>query len=114
VIGAIQPSSFDEPTPKEIADLITQVRESGVKAVFGSEVFPSPVLEQIGAETGVRYIDVLRDDDLIGEPGDAEHSWLGLMRFNYVTMVEALGGDASALKTVDVSDVVKDNATYPQ
>ena len=114
VIGAIQPSSFDEPTPKEIANLITQVRESGVKAVFGSEVFPSPVLEQIGAETGVRYVDVLRDDDLIGEPGDAEHSWLGLMRFNYVTMVEALGGDASALKTVDVSDVVKDNATYPQ
>jgi ABC-type Zn uptake system ZnuABC Zn-binding protein ZnuA len=114
VIGAIQPSSFDEPTPKEIADLITQVRESGVKAVFGSEVFPSPVLEQIGAEAGVRYIDVLRDDDLVGEPGDAEHSWLGLMRFNYVTMVEALGGDASALKTVDVSDVTKDNATYPQ
>ena len=114
VIGAIQPSSFDEPTPKEIADLITQVKESGVTAVFGSEVFPSPVLEQIGAETGVRYIDVLRDDDLIGEPGDAEHSWLGLMRFNYVTMVEALGGDASALKTVDVSDVTKDTATYPQ
>jgi ABC-type Zn uptake system ZnuABC Zn-binding protein ZnuA len=114
VIGAIQPSSFDEPTPKEIANLITQVRESGVKAVFGSEVFPSPVMEQIGAETGVRYVDVLRDDDLIGEPGDAEHSWLGLMRFNYVTMVEALGGDASALKTLDVSDVMKDTATYPQ
>ena len=114
VIGAIQPSSFDEPTPKEIANLITQVRESGVNAVFGSEVFPSPVLEQIGAEADVRYIDVLRDDDLVGEPGDAEHSWLGLMRFNYVTMVEALGGDASALKTVDVSDITKDNATYPQ
>ena len=114
VIGAIQPSSFDEPTPKEIANLITQVRESGVTAVFGSEVFPSPVMEQIGAETGVRYVDVLRDDDLIGEPGDADHSWLGLMRFNYVTMVEALGGDESALITVDASDVVRDNATYPQ
>lgn len=114
VIGAIQPSSFDEPTPKEIADLIVQVQESGVTAVFGSEVFPSPVLEQIGSETGVRYIDVLRDDDLIGEPGDADHSWLGLMRFNYVTMVEALGGDASALKKIDVSDVTKDTATYPQ
>jgi ABC-type Zn uptake system ZnuABC Zn-binding protein ZnuA len=114
VIGAIQPSSFDEPTPKEIANLITQVRESGVKAVFGSEVFPSPIMEQIGAETGVRYVDVLRDDDLIGEPGDAEHSWLGLMRFNYVTMVEALEGDASALKTLDVSDVAKDTAVYPQ
>ena len=114
VIGAIQPSSFDEPTPKEIADLITQVRESGVIAVFGSEVFPSPVLEQIGAEAGVRYIDVLRDDDLVGKPGDAEHSWLGLMRFNFATMVEALGGDTSSLISVDVSDVVKDTAVYPQ
>ncbi|NDA97555.1 MAG: zinc ABC transporter substrate-binding protein, partial [Actinobacteria bacterium] len=72
------------------------------------------VLEQIGAETGVRYVDVLRDDDLIGKPGDAEHSWLGLMRFNFVTMVEALGGDASALKAVDVRDVTKDEAVYPQ
>jgi len=114
VIGAIQPSSFDEPTPKEIADLISQIGAEGVTAVFGSEVFPSPVLEQIGAETGVRYVDVLRDDDLIGAPGDPEHSWLGLMRFNFATMVEALGGDPSALDSVDVSDVVPDKAVYPQ
>jgi ABC-type Zn uptake system ZnuABC Zn-binding protein ZnuA len=114
VIGALQPSSFDEPTPKEIADLIAQITSEGVKAVFGSEVFPSPVLEQIGAETGVRYVDVLRDDDLIGAPGDPEHSWLGLMRFNFATMVEALGGDASALKTLDVGDVAVDKAVYPQ
>lgn len=114
VIGAIQPSSFEEPTPREIADLIDQVRSAGVTAIFGSEVFPSSVLEQIGSETGVRYIDVLRDDDLLGSPGDAEHSWLGLMRFNFVTMVEALGGDASALKALDVSDVGPDSAVYPQ
>ena len=114
VVGAIQPSSFDEPTPKDIAELISQVKSQKVKAIFGSEVFPSTVLEQIGVETGVRYVDVLRDDDLIGEPGDAEHSWLGLMRFNFVTIVEALGGDASALKSLDVRDVVKDEAKYPQ
>jgi ABC-type Zn uptake system ZnuABC Zn-binding protein ZnuA len=114
VVGAIQPSSFDEPTPKDIAELISQVKSQKVRAIFGSEVFPSTVLEQIGVETDVRYVDVLRDDDLIGEPGDAEHSWLGLMRFNFVTIVEALGGDASALKSLDVRDVVKDEAKYPQ
>ena len=114
VVGAIQPSSFDEPTPKDIAELISQVKSQKVRAIFGSEVFPSTVLEQIGVETGVRYVDVLRDDDLIGEPGDAEHSWLGLMRFNFVTMVEALGGDASALNVLDVQDVVKDSAKYAQ
>ena len=114
VIGAIQPSSFDEPTPKEVAALIDQIKAEKVKAIFGSEVFPSPVLEQIGKETGTRYVDVLRDDDLLGEPGDAEHSWLGLMRFDYTTMVESLDGDASALKALDVSDVAPDTADYPQ
>lgn len=114
VIGAIQPSSFDEPTPKEIARLIEQVRTSGVPAIFGSEVFPSPVLEQIGRETGVEYVDVLRDDDLPGEPGDPEHSFLGLMQFDYITMVEALGGDAAALRDLDVGDVATDIAEYPQ
>lgn len=114
VIGAIQPSSFEEPTPREIADLIEQVRSTGVKAIFGSEVFPSTVLEQIGAETGVRYVDVLRDDDLPGAPGDPEHSWMSLMRFNYVTMIEALGGTADNLEALDVTDVGPDTAVYPQ
>jgi ABC-type Zn uptake system ZnuABC Zn-binding protein ZnuA len=114
VIGAIQVSSFEEPTPKEVAGLIRQVRQLGVPAVFGSEVFPSKVLAQIGAEAGVRYVDKLRDDDLPGRPGDPEHSWLGLMRSDFVTMVESLGGDASALKAIEVAGATPDRAVYPQ
>ena len=114
VIGAIQPQSFEEPSPMDVAKLIDQVKKTGVPAIFGSEVFPSDVLEQIGKETGVRYVDVLRDDDLLGKPGDPEHSWWGLMRFNFVTMVEALGGDASALKALEYDPTLKDDASYPQ
>ena len=114
VVGAIQPGSFDEPSPQDIADLIAQVREKQVLAVFGSEVFPSAVLEQIGVETGARYIDVLRDDDLPGVPGDPDHSWQALMRFNFVTMVEALNGDATSLASLDMSLRTTDRATYPQ
>lgn len=114
VVGAIQPSSFNEPTAKEVANLIKQVKEQKVPAIFGSEVFPSPVLEQVGKETGARYVDVLRDDDLPGMPGDPDHSFLGLMRFDYVTMVDALGGDASGLKALDMTDVGTDVAKYPQ
>ena len=47
VIGAVQPSDFEEPTASEVADLIRQVKSQNVPAVFGSEVFASPVLEQI-------------------------------------------------------------------
>ena len=72
------------------------------------------MLEQIGRETGATYVDVLRDDDLPGEPGDEEHSWMGLMRFDYVTMIEALGGEAPTLEALDVSDVVPDTADHPQ
>lgn len=114
VIGAVQPSNFEDPQPKEIARIIDQVREQQVPVVFGSEVFPSKVLEQIAKETGARYEDTLRDDDLPGKPGDPEHSYLGLMRYDYVTMITALGGTASALEALDVSDVAPDRATYPQ
>jgi ABC-type Zn uptake system ZnuABC Zn-binding protein ZnuA len=114
VIGAIQVESFEDPTPKEVAALIDQVKAERVPAIFGSEVFPSPVLEQIGKEAGVRYVGVLRDDDLPGEPGEAEHSWMGLMRFDYVTMVQELGGDAAALSGFDTADVAPDTARYPQ
>ena len=114
VIGAMQPQSFEEPTAKDVATLIEQVKKERVKAIFGSEVFPSPVLEQIGKEAGVRYVDSLRDDDLPGKPGDADHSWAGLMKFNFITMVEALGGDATALKAVKIDAGVTDKAFYPQ
>ena len=114
VLGAIQVSDFEDPTPSEVASLIEQVRDAGVPAIFGSEVFPSPVLEQIGREAGVEYVDELRDDDLPGEPGDDEHSWLGLMRFDFVTMTRALGGDPSALEAFEVRNVAPDEAEYPQ
>ena len=114
VIGAIQVSDFEDPTPSELADLIDQVRAEDVPAIFGSEVFPSPVLEQIGREAGVEYVDELRDDDLPGGPGDPEHSWYGLMSFDFITMTTALGGDAAALEGYAAPTLVADGADYPQ
>lgn len=114
VVGAIEPSDFTEPTAKDVTRLIRQIREARVPAIFGSEVFPSPVLERIATETGAIYVDDLRDDDLPGAPGEATHSWLGLVRFDYVTMVEALGGDASALRSIPLGGLATDTATYPQ
>jgi ABC-type Zn uptake system ZnuABC Zn-binding protein ZnuA len=114
VLGAIQPSNFEEPSPREVAALIDQIKAAHVPAIFGSEVFPSTVLAQIGRATGARYVDTLRDDDLPGKPGDAEHSWFGLMRADYVTMVEGLGGDAAALKSLTPGSNAGDTALYPQ
>jgi ABC-type Zn uptake system ZnuABC Zn-binding protein ZnuA len=114
VVGAIQPKSFDEPTPSEVATLIEQIRTEGVPTIFGSEVFPSPVLEAIAAETGVRYEDSLRDDDLPGEPGAPEHSLLELLRSNYRTMIAGLGGNPTNLDALVFEVTVPDTAYYPQ
>ena len=114
IIGAVQPSNFEDPTPKEIVSLIKQIKDEKVPVIFGSEVFPSKVLEQIGKETGARYEDTLRDDDLPGKPGEKEHSWLGLMRYDYRTMVKGLGGTTTNLDALDTADVAPDSADYPQ
>lgn len=114
VVGAIQPADFGEPTPAEVVGLIEQVEAEGVPAIFGSEVFPSAVLEQIANETDVTYVDDLRDDDLPGETGDLEHSWLGLMRFNFITMTESLGGDSTELETFDLVEVDTSTTDFPQ
>lgn len=114
VVGAVQPSDFADPAPREVARLIEQVRTEGIPAIFGSEVFPSPVLEQIARETGATYVDELRDDDLPGEQGDPDHSYLGLMVFDFRTFMRALGGDVSPFDDVDVSNIAgEESASYP-
>jgi ABC-type Zn uptake system ZnuABC Zn-binding protein ZnuA len=105
VIGAIQPSDFAEPSAKDVADLITQIKEEKVPAVFGSEVFPSPILEQIAKESGAKYVSDLRDDDLPGTPGEAKHSYFGLIVEDVRIMAEVLGGDPSLIANFDVSNV---------
>ena len=112
VIGAAQPSDFSDPSPREVARLIDQIRKEKVPAVFGSEVFPSPVLEQIARETKSRYIDKLRDDELPGKPGDPRHSYIGMMVENFTLMFEALGGSGEPFKKIDPAPVAGSYANY--
>lgn len=114
VIGALQPNDFADPAPSEVARLIDQVKAENVTTIFGSEVFPSAVLEEVGRATGARYEDTLRDDDLPGAPGDAEHSWLGLMKYNYRTMISGLGGTPTQLDAITLAPVSSTSAVYPQ
>ncbi|MDA9017021.1 metal ABC transporter substrate-binding protein [Actinomycetota bacterium] len=114
VIGALQPKSFSDPSPSDVARLIDQVIAENVSTIFGSEVFPSVVLEEVGRATGARYEDSLRDDDLPGAPKDPEHSWLGLMKYNFRTMVAGLGGTPTQLDAITITPNTSDSAVYPQ
>lgn len=114
IIGAIQPNDFGEPSPKQVADLILQIRQVGVPAIFGSEVFPSPILEQIAKESGAKFVDAIRDDDLPGKPGDPAHSYLQMIVDDVIAITEALGGNSSVMKTVDTTNVPGVDASVNQ
>ncbi|HMC51467.1 MAG TPA: metal ABC transporter substrate-binding protein, partial [Acidimicrobiales bacterium] len=103
VIGAVQPSDFSEPSPKEVQDLIAQIRANHVRAVFGSDVFPSTVLKRVADEAGAAYVDKLRDDELPGDPGAPDHTYVGLMVDDVQLMTRALGGDPSPLTPIPTS-----------
>lgn len=103
VIAAVQPSDFTEPSARDVQGLIAQVRAQRVPAVFGSEVFPSSVLEQVARESGARFVDALRDDQLPGQPGNPEHTYVGMMVADVRTITGALGGDPSVLAGVSTA-----------
>lgn len=103
VIAAIQPANFTEPGPREIIRIIKQIRNEQIPAIFGSEVFPSKVMEQIARESGARFIDELSDDELPAKPNN---SFIGMMTNNMMIMSEALGGDPDCVAHVDVSNLI--------
>jgi ABC-type Zn uptake system ZnuABC Zn-binding protein ZnuA len=104
VIGAVQASDFSDPSPQEVANLIDQIKAENVPAVFGSEVFPSPVLEQIAKESGAKFVDELRDDEPPGDQNAPEHTYLGMVKNDMEVMIGALGGDPKIFEPLVVTD----------
>jgi ABC-type Zn uptake system ZnuABC Zn-binding protein ZnuA len=104
VIGAVQPSDFGEPTPLELAKIIDQLRSEKVPAIFASEVFPTQVVNQIAKEGNVKIVGTLSDDDLPGDLGDPEHTYVGMMLENMKNMLVPLGGNITSLNNIDPRD----------
>jgi ABC-type Zn uptake system ZnuABC Zn-binding protein ZnuA len=104
VIGAVQPSDFGEPTPQEVARIIDQIRSEKIPAIFASEVFPTQVIDQIAKEGNVKVVETLSDDNLPGNPGNPEHTYVGMMLENMENMLVPLGGNITSLNDIDPRD----------
>lgn len=102
VIAAIQPASFTEPGPRDIINIIEQIKREKIPAIFGSEVFPSKIMEQIARESGAEFVDELSDDELPEKPN---HSFIGMMVNNIEIMTKALGGKPACARHIDVSNL---------
>lgn len=92
IIGSLQALNYAEPSAGEIADMAKEIKREGVRAFFGSEVFPSDVMEALERESGAKYVPGLADDALPGERGTPEHSYVSMMIYNLKLISENLGG----------------------
>lgn len=101
LVAAVQPSDFAQPSAAEVRTVIDQINAEGVPAVFGAREFPSDVLGTIAAETGATYVGDLSDDAFPGEPGDPQHSYIGMMLANARAITAGLGGDTGPLERID-------------
>ena len=82
-------STESEASAKDVARLIQQIREQGIRAVFIENVADPRLLKQIADETGAVIGGTLYPGALSGPDGPAP-TYLDMMRHNATTLVQAL------------------------
>lgn len=78
-----------QPSARDVARLVQQIRKEGVKAVFIENISNPRVIEQIARETGARIGGTLYSDALSDKSGPAT-TYLDMMRHNAKTIAAAL------------------------
>ncbi|MBL8098490.1 MAG: zinc ABC transporter substrate-binding protein [Anaerolineales bacterium] len=90
VVGTILPSAStnSQASAQQMAQLIDEIKTSGVPAIFLSDVENATLAEQIASETDVKIVNDLHLESLTdGAPAE---TYLDMMRHNVNLIVEAL------------------------
>ena len=82
-------STESEASARDVAELIEQIREDEIAAVFVESISDERLMRQIANETGAAIGGQLYPGALSAENGPAA-TYLGLIRHNATTIVEAL------------------------
>jgi zinc/manganese transport system substrate-binding protein len=79
-------SKNDQPGSKKVAELIEQIKKTGVKAVFSEDVANPKTIQEITRETGAKFGGELLSDGL-GKNGMTIEA---MFKYNVTTIVDAL------------------------
>ena len=79
-------SSIAEPSARDVARIIQQIREERIRAIFLENALPQRLAHQISSETGVKIAGKLYADVL----GDNILTYAQMMRHNYKAILTAL------------------------
>ena len=88
-IAPLGVSTESEVSARDIAKIITQVRKSGIPAVFLENISDDRLMRRISAETGARVGGTLYSDALTDEKGVAP-TYIDMVRHNIKALTSAL------------------------
>lgn len=83
-------STESEPSARDIAGIISQIRKEKIPAVFLENISDDRLVQRIAAETGAKVGGTLYSDSLTGENGDAP-TYIDMVKHNIRTLSRALG-----------------------
>lgn len=78
-----------EPSPQDIAMLVQKIKAQKIKAIFAENTINPKLAEQIAQEAGVQVVTNLYTDSL-GAPGSDGDTYIKMMRYDTLTIVNAL------------------------
>ena len=84
-------STDSEPSAKDVARIIRQIKQQNIPAVFLENVSDPRLMEQIARETGAAIGGKLYSDAL-SEPSGPAATYIDMMRHNVRELTKALGG----------------------
>jgi zinc/manganese transport system substrate-binding protein len=88
-IAPIGVSTEAEPSARDIAKIVAQVKAEHIPAVFLERIGDPRLMRRISAETGARIGGTLYSDSLSDEKGDAP-TYIDMVRHNITTLTSAL------------------------
>ena len=84
VVGVIEKSPGRDPSAKELADLVDQIKTEHVKAIFNEPQFNPKLADSLAKEAGIKTL------TLYSESPPAGDGYIEMMRQNITTLVEGL------------------------
>jgi zinc/manganese transport system substrate-binding protein len=89
-IAPLGVSTESEPSARDIAGIITQIKSAKIPAIFLENISDPRLIRRISEETGARVGGTLYSDSLTGEKGDAP-TYIEMVRHNIKALTSALG-----------------------
>lgn len=93
VLGAVIPSgtTLASPSAADLADLAAVITDAGVPAIFAETSHSTRLVEVLASEVGLDVDVVSLYSESLGDEGGPAGTYLDMMRFNALTIAEALG-----------------------